>query len=99
MNRPPCCWMIGWYAERPCRSLTPTSAISLASGALPGTVCAVLGPLLHSSTTEQARHRTMVLNHGVILTPSVVQEAAYLPSLIKSATRSPIIMVVAFVLA
>ena len=41
----------------------------------------------------------MVLNHGVILTTPISREAAYLPSLIKSATRSPIIMVVAFVLA
>src|SRR5438132_10265751 len=76
MNRPPCCWMIGWYAERPCRSSKPTSAISLASGALPGTVCAALYPPPHSSTT--ARYTTMGLNHCAILTPSVPQEAAYL---------------------
>ena len=41
----------------------------------------------------------LLLKHHVILTLAVWQETAYLPSLLKSAPRSPIIMGVAFVLA
>src|SRR2546429_5014013 len=68
MNRPPCCWIIGWYAERPCRSWEPLSTISLASGALPGTVCAMLCAPLHSSSKlEKAQYNMTLLNQCVIV--------------------------------
>src|SRR5215510_1852525 len=35
MTRLPCLWIVGWYAERPCRSSWPTSSISRASGPWP----------------------------------------------------------------
>src|SRR5262249_47070322 len=69
MNRPSCCWMIGWYAERPCRSCEPTSAISRASGTLPGaggaTTCA---PPQSSRKKVHTRHSMTLLNHCGIFT-------------------------------
>src|SRR4029450_1111102 len=35
MKRPPCLWIVGWYAERPCRSSWPTSSMSRASAPWP----------------------------------------------------------------
>src|SRR5712691_8957391 len=71
MNRPPCCWIIGWYAERPCRSWEPLSTISLASGALPGPVCAELCPALHSSSkTAKAQYgMTLLIQCVIVQTP------------------------------
>src|SRR4029453_4293261 len=35
MTRLPCLWIVGWYAERPCRSSGPTSSMSRASAPWP----------------------------------------------------------------
>src|SRR5262245_29779706 len=35
MTRLPCLWIVGWYAERPCRSSWPTSSMSRASAPWP----------------------------------------------------------------
>src|SRR5262249_27905892 len=76
MNRPSCCWMIGWYAERPCRSCEPTSTISFASGTLPGASwAATCAPPQSSSIEMHTRYSLTLPNHRGILTPPVLQQS------------------------